>query len=253
MPTRGPGPGRTPWLSRHADPARLFLAGDNIAHNVALRAGREGLGDGGAAATTIRGLALLDPHFWGKRPVPSETTDEDTRRWHERTWSFVCGGRYGIDDPVINPVAMPREEWRRLPCTRVLVTVAGLDMLSARGRAYVHALRASGWPGEAELYETPGEYHVYFLNKPDRETLPETGDLPSAEALPSVFYRALGKDHVCRVPNKIHSANKNTRQNTSLPSVFFWHSAKKLFAVCIFFPSANHFFEAIFEALNEFK
>jgi hypothetical protein len=40
------------------------------------------------------------------------------------------------------------------------------------------------------------------------------------EALPSVFYRALGKDRVCRVPNKIHSANKNTRQNTSLPSVF---------------------------------
>ena len=51
----------------------------------------------------------------------------------------------------------------------MLVTVAGLDMLSARGRAYVHALRASGWPGEAELYETPGEYHVYFLNKPDSE------------------------------------------------------------------------------------
>jgi len=103
--------GTDPWLSRHADPARLFLAGDsaggNIAHYVALHAGREGLGDGGAAATTIRGLALLDPHFWGKRPVPSETTDEDTRRWRERTWSFVCGGRYGIDDPVINPVAMP--------------------------------------------------------------------------------------------------------------------------------------------------
>jgi len=46
----------------------------------------------------------------------------------------------------------------------VLVTVAGLDMLSARGSAYVH-----GWRGEAELYETPGEYHVYFLNKPDSE------------------------------------------------------------------------------------
>lgn len=62
----------------------------------------------------------------------------------ERTWSFVCGGRYGIDDPVINPVAMPAEEWRRLPSARVLVTVARLDMLSARGRAYVHALGVSG-------------------------------------------------------------------------------------------------------------
>ncbi|OEL18326.1 hypothetical protein BAE44_0020656 [Dichanthelium oligosanthes] len=133
---------------------------------MAMRAGREGGLDGGA---TIRGLALLDPYFWGKRPVPSETGDEATRRWRERTWSFVCAERYGIDDPVINPVVMPREEWRRLPCDRVLVTVAGLDALSARGRAYVHALRASGWRGEAELYETPGEYHVYFLDKLDSE------------------------------------------------------------------------------------
>ena len=57
----------------------------------------------------------------------------------------------------------------------------------------------------------------------------ETGDLPSAEALPSVFYRALGKYRVCRVPNKIHSANKNTRQNTSLPSVFFLALGKDVF------------------------
>jgi acetyl esterase/lipase len=166
--------GPDPWLSRHVDLTRLFLAGDsaggNIAHNMAMRAGREGgLDGGGGGATAIRGLALLDPYFWGKRPVPSETRDGDTRRWRERTWDFVCAGRYGIDDPVINPVAMPPKEWRRLAGARVLVTVAGLDALAARGRAYVHALRASGWRGEAELYETPGENHVYFLNKPDDE------------------------------------------------------------------------------------
>ena len=91
--------------------------------------------------------------------------------------------------------------------------------------------------------------------------LPETGNLPS------VFYRALGKDRVCRVPNKIHSANKNTRQNTSLPSVFFCTRQRCILpsafvlalgkqAFCrvhCFWPSANQFFEAIFEALNEFK
>ncbi|KAL6859096.1 hypothetical protein ACP4OV_018098 [Aristida adscensionis] len=168
---RGGAPEPEPWLSRHADTTRLFLAGDsaggNIAHNMAMRAGREGLGGGGGAA--IRGVALLDPYFWGRRPVPSETTDEATRRWRERTWSFVTAGQFGIDDPVINPVAMPRGEWRRLACARVLVTVAGLDTLSARGRAYVQALRASGWRGEAELYETPGENHVYFLSKPESE------------------------------------------------------------------------------------
>ncbi|GJN15962.1 hypothetical protein PR202_gb02911 [Eleusine coracana subsp. coracana] len=163
----GGGPDSDPWLARHADPARLFLVGDsaggNLAHNVAMRAGREGLD------ATVRGIALLDPYFWGKRPVPSETTDAAARRWRERTWAFVCAGAYGVDDPVINPVAMAPAEWRRMGSTRVLVTVAGLDTLSARGRAYVHALRTSGWKGEVELYETPGEYHVYFLTKPDSE------------------------------------------------------------------------------------
>ena len=52
-----------------------------------------------------------------------------------------------------NIVAAPPEEWWRLVSAHVLVTIAGLDMLSARGRAYVRALRASGWRGEAELYE----------------------------------------------------------------------------------------------------
>nr|BAJ85632.1 predicted protein [Hordeum vulgare subsp. vulgare]BAJ85791.1 predicted protein [Hordeum vulgare subsp. vulgare]BAK02190.1 predicted protein [Hordeum vulgare subsp. vulgare] len=161
--------GAEPWLSRRADLTRLFLAGDsaggNMAHNMAMRAGREGL-DGGAA---VRGIALLDPYFWGKRPVPSETRDPAERRRNDRIWSFVCAGRYGLDDPVVNPVAMAGDEWQRLGCARVLVTVAGLDVLSARGRAYVEALRASGWGGEVRLYETPGEYHVYFLLKPDGE------------------------------------------------------------------------------------
>ena len=42
---------------------------------------------------------------------------------------------------------------------------------------------------------------------------------------------------------KIHSVNKqacrvyffDTRQTISLPSVFFWHSANKLFAECLYF------------------
>jgi hypothetical protein len=95
--------------------------------------------------------------------------------------------------------------------------------------------------------------------------------------LPSVFFRALGKEALCRVLNKKHSAKKhlakkllcrvqkNTRQRPSLPSAKK-HSAKKLLCrvpkktlgkegLCrvFFFHSAMQFFKAHFEALNEFK
>ena len=73
------------------------------------------------------------------------------------------------------------------------------------------------------------------------------------EALPSVFYRALGKDHVCRVPEKYNRQTK-THGKICLCRVFFLALGKEAFCrVHFFWPSANQFFEAIFEALNEFK
>ncbi|KAM0895090.1 hypothetical protein ACQ4PT_024071 [Festuca glaucescens] len=68
-------PGTDQWLSQYGDLSRLFLAGDsaggNIAHNLALRAGEEGL-DGGAR---IRGVALLDPYFQGRSAVGAQAMD----------------------------------------------------------------------------------------------------------------------------------------------------------------------------------
>ncbi|KAI4990066.1 hypothetical protein ZWY2020_038429 [Hordeum vulgare] len=157
--------GPEPWLRDRGNLSRLFLAGDsagaNIAHNMAMRAG-SGL-EGGAA---ILGVLLLDPYFWGKRPVGAETTDPATRRRYEATWSFVCAGRYGIDDPLINPLAAPAAELRGLACARMAVTTSGLDDFEARGEAYAAALNGSGWGGEVVRYETAGERHVYFLDQP---------------------------------------------------------------------------------------
>lgn len=153
-----------PWLHRHADLARLFLIGDsaggNIAHNLAIRAGKQqqqqqgGLGLGRVAM--IKGLALLDPYFLGPHADPGA----------ERAWGFICAGRYGTEHPYVNPMAsLPAEAWRRgLGGARVLMTVSGQDRLGPWQRAYVDALRASGWGGDAQLYETPGEGHCYFLN-----------------------------------------------------------------------------------------
>ncbi|KAK1631498.1 hypothetical protein QYE76_005813 [Lolium multiflorum] len=159
--------GPEPWLRDRGNLSRLHLAGDsagaNIVHNLAMRAGNGSTLDGGAA---IRGILLLDPYFWGKRPVGAETTDPATRRQYEVTWSFVCAGRYGIDDPRIDPLATPPAELRRLACSRVAVTVSGLDDFEARGKAYAAALSGSGWDGEIVQYETAGERHVYFLDAP---------------------------------------------------------------------------------------
>uniref|UniRef100_A0ACD5XVI1 Uncharacterized protein n=1 Tax=Avena sativa TaxID=4498 RepID=A0ACD5XVI1_AVESA len=164
---RNAGAGPEPWLRDRGNLSRLFLAGDsagaNIVHNMAMRAGNGSGLDGGAAIT---GILLLDPYFWGKRPVGAETTDPATRRRYEATWSFVCGGRYGIDDPRIDPLVVPAAELRRLACSRVAVTVSGMDDFDARGKAYVAALNGSGWGGEVVQYETAGERHVYFLDAP---------------------------------------------------------------------------------------
>ncbi|KAL5232431.1 hypothetical protein ABZP36_031207 [Zizania latifolia] len=135
--------------------SRLFVAGDsaggNIAHNLAMRAGRnKGLDDGG----WIHGVALLDPYFLGRHVDPSS----------QRAWGFICAGRYGMDHPYVNPMALPAAAWRRLGSARVLMTVSDLDRLGPFQRAYVDALRVSGWPGQAQLYVTPGEGHCYFLN-----------------------------------------------------------------------------------------
>lgn len=99
-------------------------------------------------------MALLDPYFLGKYVDPTA----------QRAWGFICAGRYGMEHPYVNPMALPAASWRRLATSRVLMTVSDLDRLGPWQRAYVDALRGSGWPGEARLYVTPGEGHCYFLN-----------------------------------------------------------------------------------------
>uniref|UniRef100_A0A0D3H1B8 Alpha/beta hydrolase fold-3 domain-containing protein n=1 Tax=Oryza barthii TaxID=65489 RepID=A0A0D3H1B8_9ORYZ len=140
----------------------VAVAGANIAHNVTMRAGKDGL-PGGAR---IEGMVLLHPFFRGGELVPSERADPELPRRAERSWGFMCAGRYGIDHPFINPLSTPAEEWAALGCRRALVTVGELDTMRDRARMYVEALRGSAWEGEeAALYETGGEGHVYFLEE----------------------------------------------------------------------------------------
>jgi acetyl esterase/lipase len=156
--------GPDPWLSRHGDSSRVFMAGDsagaNIAHNAVLRAGRDGI--------KINGLVLMHPFFWGKDPVGSETTEPEIREEAKKRWNYVCAGAFGIDHLCLNPMG-PRQEWEMLGCKRVLVTVAEKDYFRERGMAYVEGLKKSVWCGDAELHVSEGEEHVFFLVKTQSE------------------------------------------------------------------------------------
>ncbi|RWW49222.1 hypothetical protein BHE74_00044647 [Ensete ventricosum] len=131
-------PAEEAWLSEWGDLGRVFLTGDsagaNIVHQMAVRA--------------------------------SEIRDPNAREWVERIWAFVRPGTVGLDDPWINPLAEGAPSLARLPCRRVLVTVAEKDVLRGRGQAYYAALKRSEWEGEARLLETEGEQHVFHLQSP---------------------------------------------------------------------------------------
>ncbi|KAJ4760990.1 alpha/beta-Hydrolases superfamily protein [Rhynchospora pubera] len=160
--------GSEPWLAKHGDLNRIFLAGDsagaNIAHNIAVRFAEEGI-DG---CPKLKGVLLLNPYFWGKDPIGNEKTDPGLQPWMEETWSFICGGKYDMNHKFVHPMGSP-EVFNKLGCERVMVTVSELDLFVERGKAYAEALKKSGWDGKVVLYETPGENHVYFLTKFDEE------------------------------------------------------------------------------------
>lgn len=154
-----------PWLAKYGDFSRVFLAGDsaggNISHHVALRSSSEGLG--------IKGLALIDPFFWGSVPVGSEPTDPDFRAVHDSFWKFIFPETEGLDDPRRNPVADGAPSLADLKCERVLLTVAEKDLLKGRGTVYYEKLKESGWSGEAELLVSQDVGHVFHLFQPQTE------------------------------------------------------------------------------------
>jgi hypothetical protein len=55
-----------------------------------------------------------------------------------------------------------------------------------------------------------------------------------SKSLPSVFFRALGKEALCRVPRKKPSVKENTQRRSSLPSVLFLTLGKE-FLCRVFF------------------
>ncbi|XP_062193035.1 2-hydroxyisoflavanone dehydratase-like [Phragmites australis] len=155
-----------PWLRGHADFSRLYLggesAGSNIAHHMAMRVAAEGLAHG----AEIRGLVMIHPYFLGTNKVPSDDLDPAMRESLGSLWRVMCPGTTGEDDPLINPFVDGAPGLDALACGRVLVCVGEVDVLRDRGRAYYDRLRASGWRGEAEIWQAPDKGHTFHLIDP---------------------------------------------------------------------------------------
>ncbi|KAH9617644.1 hypothetical protein KSS87_012240, partial [Heliosperma pusillum] len=164
--------GAEPWLSEHADLARVFLAGDsaggNIAHNVAKRIGKCNTPD---TKIALKGLVLIHPFFWGKDRIGSELqklnptgTELTSEPMFDRIWKLANPKTSGSDDSLLNPEMDP--ELSVLGGEKVLVFVAEQDLLRDRGVHYKDLLVKCGWKGEVQVFETKGENHVFHLFNP---------------------------------------------------------------------------------------
>lgn len=165
------------WVSEYGDSTRVFVAGEsagaNIAHDVAMRVGKSGFGSG--ARKEFEGLVLVHPLFWGSERMGSETDpDPDNVLKPEQLdagWQLVHGPQEetDLDDPRLNPLTERAPPLGGLGCKRVLVCVAGRDLLRERGRAYWEKLGKCGWRGTAEMVESEGEDHGFYFERPESD------------------------------------------------------------------------------------
>ncbi|XP_068642922.1 probable carboxylesterase 12 [Aristolochia californica] len=164
------GSGPEPWLTDHGDFSRIILGGDsagaNISHQVALRAGQEGILKPGSK---LAGAVLVHPYFWGAHELAPKDANPQLFAFTERIWKFLCPGTSGSDDPLINPLVGWPVTMAKIGCGSVLVCVAEKDRLRPWGVAYYEGLKSSGWKGTVEIMESEGEDHVFHLIKPESE------------------------------------------------------------------------------------
>lgn len=155
---------KDPWLTENGDFDRVYIGGDsagaNIAHNMAIRAGMEGLFGG----VKILGAFLSHPYFWGSNPIGSELVLGHEQNLLYRMWTLgYPSAPGGIDHPMINPFAHDAPSLSGIGCSRLLVCVAERDELRERGVRYAKAVRESGWGGELELFEVLGVGHCFHV------------------------------------------------------------------------------------------
>lgn len=155
------------WLQSGKDSnVYVYLAGDssggNIAHNVAVRATKEGV--------KVLGNILLHPMFGGQERTESEknldgkyfVTIQD-RDWYWRAYLPEGEDR---DHPACNPFGPRGQSLKGVNFSKSLVVVAGLDLVQDWQLAYVDGLKKTGHEVNL-LYLKQATIGFYFLPNND--------------------------------------------------------------------------------------
>ncbi|GAB4825462.1 hypothetical protein Ancab_008335 [Ancistrocladus abbreviatus] len=162
--------GAESWLVNHGDFKKIFVggesAGGNIAHNLIVWAGKKKLPND----VQLVGAILATPFFYGSKPLASESNQ--TRYLLDNLWKYTCHScEGGLDSPYLNPFGPGARCLTQLGCKKLMVYVAEMDPIRARGVWYYEGIKASGWKGEASFYEAKGAPHVFHI---EHAKLPET-------------------------------------------------------------------------------
>ena len=160
--------GGDPWLQK-VELSRVFLAGEsaggNIAHHVTLRLLQEPVGRLGA-----RGLVIIHPFFGGQERTEEEKSAEKKAHLHATDTLWRLSLPVGADrDHHFSNFAnaeVPEDLWREFP--KVIVFVAGKDLLKPRGMAYGAFVESKG-AKEVAVVTAEEEVHAYHVFLPSSE------------------------------------------------------------------------------------
>lgn len=149
---------KEPWLIDHGDFDKIFIGGDsaggNIANNVILRAGIEGLN----GEVKILGMILSFPYF-----LSSSENRGDCL--FSKIWGFVNpSAENGIDDPRIEKPS----RLAKLGCLKILVCIAEKDELRNLGICYAQAMEKTG--KSVEVIDVEGEGHCFQILNPESDS-----------------------------------------------------------------------------------
>lgn len=152
------GDGPENWLNKQVDFNKVFLIGDSAGATMAHHLAPEVVEH--LSPFKICGIGLIHPYFWSSKPIGLERFDPVRRDLVNKWWEYVCPSDKGSDDPLINPFGDGAPSFDQVKCEKMLVLVAGKDILRDRGRLYYEAMLKHR---NVDYFETLGEDHVFYL------------------------------------------------------------------------------------------